>query len=99
MDTKMNCCKCDREMSLTEFLTYAEAYLLKFIVPAALPFLISAINQKLSDKTRGIIDESMAGLANNFAIACPNCKAIDCWYPASGKKPKKLKSKNENIIF
>ncbi len=99
MDTKMKCCKCEREMGLAEFLTYVEAYLLKLIAPAAITFIISAITHKFSNETRGIVDESMAGLANNFAITCPNCKAVDCWYPASGKRPKKLKTKRDMSLF
>ena len=99
MDTKMKCSKCEREMGLAEFLTYVEAYFLKLIAPAAISFIISAISQKFSSTTRGIVDESMAGLANNFAITCPNCKAVDCWYPASGKKPKKLETKKDLSVF
>ena len=101
MDTKMNCSECGREMGLAEFLTYAEAYFLKLIIPTAIPFIISAINHKLSNETnntRGVIDESMAGLANNFSIACPHCKQVD-WYPASGEKPKKLESKSKDVVI
>jgi hypothetical protein len=86
-------------MGLPEFLTYAETYLLKIIVVTAIPFLIAAIKQKLSTETRGFIDGSMAGLANNFKITCPNCKQVENWYPASGKKPKKVKQKNESAVI
>lgn len=40
----------------------------------------------------------MAGLATNFSIACPHCKQVD-WYPASGKKPEKLKEKSEHEVI
>lgn len=91
-------------MGLAEFLIYGEAYLIKLIAPALVPFMIAAIAQKLSADTkgtvdsekRGIIDESMSGLAKNFSIACPNCEQIN-WYPASGKKPKQLKAKTTRL--
>ncbi len=105
IDTTMKCGNCGREMGLMEFLTYVEAYFLKTIVPATIPFLLAAIATKLSigtkeiniGKTRGVIDTSMAGLSNNFSITCPHCKQVD-WYPASGKKPQKVKAKSKNVV-
>ncbi|MCF7799991.1 hypothetical protein K9L05_03995 [Candidatus Babeliales bacterium] len=100
MDIKIVCNKCSREMGLVEFLTYVEAYFLKLIVPAAVSFIISAVANKLSKETsesRGIIDETMSGLANNFSIECPHCKQID-WSPISCKKTNKLNQKEENLV-
>ncbi|MFA6527039.1 MAG: hypothetical protein WCT20_01305 [Candidatus Babeliales bacterium] len=105
MDTTMKCSNCGREMGLAEFLTYAEAYFLKLIIPATVPFLIAALANEISNKTkgavvdgqtRGVIDQSMSGLANNYSIACPHCKKID-WYPASGPRPEKLEE-SEDIV-
>lgn len=61
------------------------------------------IKDHFSKPTRGWVDSSMAGLANNFAIACPNCKrSDDAWDPAPIEKPKKLKQEfkpqNESTI-
>ena len=103
MDTTIKCCNCDREMGLTEFLTYPEAYLMKLIIPLVVPFIVTAIANELAfrskapagGKTRGVIDNGMAGLAKNFSIACPNCGQIN-WYPASGPKPKKVKEKSKS---
>ena len=102
MDTTIKCCNCNREMGLTEFLTYPEAYLMKFIIPLVVPFIVTAIANEISARTkaladgetRGIIDNGMAGLAKNFSISCPNCGQIN-WYPASGPKPKKINAKNK----
>lgn len=96
----MKCRKCDYEMELSEFLAYAEAYLIKTLVVAtAIPLLIAMIRNAFSSPTKGFIDGTMSGLANNFAISCPNCKKADePWFPASGKKPKKIKQKKENIL-
>lgn len=86
-------------MELAEFLTYPEAYLLKLIAPTLVPIFISALALKISKitETRGFIDESMAGLAKNFSIECPNCGKID-WYPKSGEKPKKVKVKSNKMV-
>lgn len=105
MDTTIKCCNCDREMGLGEFLTYVETYLLKLIVPATVPFLIAALTREIlartkapvNRKTRGFIDNSMAGLANNYSITCPHCKQVD-WYPASTPKPKKLEEKSKQEV-
>jgi len=36
----------------------------------------------------------MAGLANNFSVACPNCKKVDePWYPGTQQKQKKINQK------
>ncbi len=57
----MKCRVCDYEMGLAEFLTYAEAYLIKTLVVAvAIPLLVEMIKNSLS--TRGFVDEKMAGL-------------------------------------
>jgi hypothetical protein len=45
MDTTIKCNNCDREMGLTEFLTYPEAYLVKLIAPVLVPIFIAAITQ------------------------------------------------------
>lgn len=95
----MKCRTCDYEMGLPEFLTYAEAYLIKtLVVAAAIPLLIAMMQKTLSTQTRGLIDGTMAGLANNFSITCPNCKKADePWYPGTQQKPKKIKQKtNQN---
>ncbi len=76
---KMRCDKCGKEMHLFEFLTYAEAYLLKAIVIASVPFVLAAIKNLLLTPTRGLINDTMAGLANNFKIKCPKCKKRCCW--------------------
>ncbi len=106
MDTTIKCNNCGREMGLTEFLTYPEAYLMKLIIPLVVPFIVTAIANEIATRakasaggeTRGIIDNSMAGLAQNFSIACPNCGQIH-WYPASGPKPKKLKEKSKQAVI
>ena len=65
-----------------------------------LPFLIDAIKQKLKTETKGFFDSTMAGLANNFAIACPGCKRADTpWDPAPEKKPRQLKQKSESALI
>ena len=105
MDTTIKCCNCDRAMGLAEFLTYPEAYLMKLIAPILVPYFVGLMAQKFSTQTkgvadgetRGVIDNSMAGLAKNFSIACPNCGQIN-WYPASGPKPKKVKAKSKQVV-
>ncbi len=108
METTIKCNNCAREMDLAEFLTYPEAYLMKFIMPLVVPFIVTAIKNEILARTitaagsagveaRGFIDNSMAGLAHNFSIACPNCGQIS-WYPASGPKPKEAKEKNNQKI-
>lgn len=101
---KMTCRNCGRKMGLWEFLTYIETYFIKLVAAASIPFLIAAIKDRLSREkgpaeTRGIIDESMAGLANNFAIACPGCKRADePWDPVQDKKSKKINQENETVV-
>ena len=91
-------------MGLAEFLTYTEVYLIKtLIVAVAIPVLIQMIKNSLLTSTRGFVDETMAGLANNFSIACPNCKYVDTpWYPGTQQKPKKIKQKktrqSDNVV-
>ena len=105
MDTTIKCCNCDREMGLSEFLTYPEAYLTKLIAPVLVSYFVGLMAQKFSTptkgvgdgETRGVIDNSMAGLAKNFSIACPNCGKIN-WYPASGTKPKEVKEKSKQAV-
>jgi hypothetical protein len=77
----MRCRKCKRTMDLWEFLTYVEAFLIRTIIAAAVPFIMQAIKEKLL--TRGAIDSHMAGLANNFEIVCPHCKKYVCWDSAA----------------
>lgn len=89
----MKCRKCGRTMDLWEFATYVEAYFIKLVAAAAVPFIVTAIKQKLSSGTRGIIDSSMAGLANNFEIACPKCKKPNCWDPDPGEEKSKVINK------
>jgi len=90
---KMKCRKCGRIMDLWKFATYVEAYFIKLVAAAAVPFIVTAITQKLSSGTRGIIDSSMDGLANNFEIACPKCKKPNCWDPAPGEEKSKTSQK------
>ncbi len=90
----MQCRKCKRTMDLWEFLTYIEAFFIKIISVAAVPFLIDAIKNKLS--TRGIIDSKMAGLANNFEIICPNCKKYVCWDSAAEIESIQLNQERES---
>jgi hypothetical protein len=47
--------------------------------------------QKVEWTDAGVI--SMAGLAKNFSMKCPNCGQID-WYPVSGVKPMNNMIKN-----
>lgn len=96
----MKCRYCKKKMDLAEFLTYAEAYLIKnVLVAVAIPLFIAMIKHWLSTPTKGFIDSTMAGLANNFAMECPQCKRADKpWDPAPVKKPKTLKQENENVI-
>jgi|GEM_PF-1234046 hypothetical protein len=104
MDTTIRCNGCGREMGLTEFLTYPKAYLIKRIAPALVPIFVSLLVQNITNNkkgrstydTRGMIDTSMAGLAENFSIHCPNCGELN-WYPASGKKPRKKKTLRDEI--
>ena len=64
------------------------------IVAVAIPVLIQMIKNSLLTSTRGFVDETMAGLANNFSMACPNCKHADTpWYPGTQLKPKKITQK------
>ena len=99
----IKCRFCNKTMDLAEFLTYSEAYLIKtLIIATAIPLLIALIRNQLSTPTRGVIDSTMAGLANNFAIGCPNCKRADePWDPAPNqvKEPKKVKRKDECSII
>ncbi len=91
----IKCRKCDYEMGVAEFLTYAEAYLIKsVVVGVVVPLFIRWVRDCFVPPTRGFIDGSMAGLANIFLISCPNCKKLDePWYPGSSKKPKKVTHK------
>lgn len=98
---KMQCRKCHRKMGLVEFSTYPAAYFLKLIIPVLVPAVIAAITQVLSQQTKGIIDESMAGLANVFLLACPKCKQSEIWDPISEEelvKPSKVASKKVKQI-
>lgn len=90
----MQCRKCKRTMDLWEFLTYVEAFFMKIISAAAVPFIMTAIKNQFSRK--GIIDSHMAGLANNFEIVCPNCKKYICWDSAAEIKSKELNQKRES---
>ena len=96
----IKCRVCDYEMGLPEFLTYAEAYLIKTLVVAvAIPLLIAMMHNKFSTPTRGFVDGTMAGLANNFSVACPNCKKVDePWYPGMQQKPKTVRKKSEKKL-
>lgn len=85
---KIRCSKCGREMFLTEFLTYPAAFLVKIFKDVVVQFIVEALKEKLSNPKRGIIDDSMSGLANNFSMACPKCGQIGLWEPA-GEAPKK----------
>lgn len=106
MDTTIKCNNYDREMGLVEFSTYAESYFIKLIAPQIVSFVVSAIIRQIIDETkrmvevetRGVIDTSMAGLAKNFSIVCPNCGQNN-WYPTSGQKPKKVKEKNKQVVI
>lgn len=89
----MQCRKCKRAMDLWEFLTYVEAFLIRTIIAAAVPFMMQAIKDKLL--TRGAIDSHMVGLANNFEIVCPNCKKYVCWDSAAEIEPIQLSEKWE----
>lgn len=104
MDTTIKCNNCGREMGLAEFLTYPEAYLLKLIAASLVPLFISALAQKIAidakenkHAKKGLIDESMAGLAKNFSIECPICGEIN-WYPLSQQAPKKNKKKSNELV-
>ncbi len=96
---RINCRHCNKKMNLGEFLAYAETYLLKYlIIPVVVPFLIAAIKDRLQTTTRGFFDDTMAGLANNFSIACSNCKNAETpWDPAPEELPDKSIKKNKNI--
>jgi len=95
----MKCRHCNRKMDFVEFLTYPAAYFLKLIAPAVIPAVIAAILRELSVQNKGVIDSGMAGLANNFEIACPECKKVDKpWDPAPEEKQKK-KPKRANAII
>lgn len=92
----MKCRECNEEMGLAELLTFVEAYFIKnLIIPMITTFVLDAIKNKVSINSKGVIDETMAGLANRFEIACPKCKKIDCWISAQKQSPKKLKSNNK----
>jgi hypothetical protein len=81
-------------MDLWEFLTYVEAFLIRTIIVAAVPFIMDAIKNQFS--TRGAIDSHMAGLANNFEIVCPNCKKYICWDSAPEIEPMQLSQERES---
>ncbi len=92
------CRVCNRKMGIGEFSGYATAYLLKLFIKPIVVILVAAIEAKLSAiiLTRGFIDGQMAALANNFEIACPNCKAADTpWDPADGMGPIEVKKIEE----
>lgn len=91
----MKCRNCGRLMDLWEFLTYAEAYFIKIISAASIPFLIAAIKDRLSTSTKDVLGSSMAGLANNFAIACPVCKKADEPWDPLPEIEQKIKEKEQ----
>jgi len=95
----MKCRECNKKMGLVEFSTYPAAYFIKLIAAEVIPQVIAAIVRELSAGKKGFIDESMAGLANIFKIACPKCKNVDCWDPAAEEKPKKLNPKSDTVVI
>ena len=91
----MKCRYCKKKMDLAEFLTYAEAYLIKnILIATAIPLFIAMMKHWLLTPTKGLIDSTMAGLANNFAMECPQCKRSDKpWDPAPEKESRISKQK------
>ncbi len=90
----MKCRDCNRKMSLTELTTYPVAYFLKLVAPALIPRVIAAIAHALLPGTKGVIDESMVGFANNFLISCPKCKKTECWDPVAELEAEGSRTKN-----
>lgn len=66
-------------MFFSEFITYLEAYLFEKLEKVVIEALIAIITKQISTSKRGILDNHMTGLANNFKIACPRCKTMGSW--------------------
>ncbi len=97
MDLIMRCNKCNREVHFAEFMGYATGYLLEKIGPMLLEATVKALiacltataeksspnaPTEITLQTRGVVDNTMAGIALYFKIACPDCKQC-CWQAAS----------------
>jgi len=79
---RMICRECKRIISIHELTGYAGGHFLKLLLSAGLAtWLASAIKDYFSDKTRGFVDENMAGACNAFQMACPKCQKTSCWDP------------------
>lgn len=78
----MICRKCKRVMSLNELVAYASTHFAKLLFASGLAvYLAQAIKDYFSDKTRGFVDETMAGACNGLLMACPKCQKTNCWDP------------------
>lgn len=89
-ELSMICTECGNDIDLTGFLAHVSSSLLKSIVALlgkeffkqVLSAALEAILNKLMS-TRGIIDTSMAQLANDCEIVCPKCKKASFWKEVS----------------
>ena len=73
------CLSCKQVMTLAEFLTYPASFFIKAATPFLVQFFIDALRNYTLSGTRGPVDATMAGLANNFDITCPGCKQKNTW--------------------
>ncbi len=96
---KIRCNKRQREMNFAELLGYLEVYLIKVLESVMVNFIVQMAKDWLSILTRGVVDDQMASLANNFKISCPNCESIGHWDPAPeiNKVKNNKKTKNSQI--
>jgi hypothetical protein len=70
--------------------------MLKLLENVLVQFFVQAAEHLLLSQTRGVFDNQMAGLANNFKINCPECKAVECWKPAPEDEQVVVKQKDNN---
>lgn len=89
-ELSMICTNCGNDVDLAGFLVHVSSSLLKSIVvllgeeflKRTLSAALDAVLSKLM-QTRGIIDTSMAQLANDYEMVCPKCKKVSGWKEVS----------------
>lgn len=92
LDTELSmiCTNCGNDVGLTKFLVHVGSSLLKSIVvllgeeffKRTVSAVLDAILSTLMP-TRGLIDTSMAQLANDYEMTCQKCKKTPFWKEVS----------------
>ncbi len=79
---QMICRECKRIITLSELGGYACGHFVKLFVASGLAIcLAQTIKDYFANKTKGFVDETMAGACNGLLMACPKCQKTSCWDP------------------